>query len=70
MGAIVHAVTNRVLSNHTAKNIFGNVNYAKHFLQGTVVGFFDGCALGGKNAVWKQTVDFEMLSNGADVELS
>jgi len=72
VGTIVHAVTNRVHSDHTAKakNIFGNVNYAKHFLQGTVVGFFDGCAPGGKNAVWKLTVDFEMPSDGVDVELS
>ena len=31
VGAIVHAVANRALSDHTAKNIFGNVNYAKHF---------------------------------------
>ena len=69
VGEIVHAVANRALSNHTAKNIFGNVNYSKHFLQGTVVGFFDGRAPGGKNAVWKLTVDFEMPSDGAEVEL-
>jgi hypothetical protein len=69
VGAIVHAVANRALSDHTAKNIFGNVNYAKHFLQGTVVGFFDGRAPGGKNAVWKLTVDFEMPSDGAEVKL-
>jgi hypothetical protein len=60
---------NRALSDHTAKNIFGNVNYAKHFLQGTVVGFFDGPAPGGKNAVWKLTVNFEMPSDGAEVQL-
>jgi hypothetical protein len=69
VGAIVHVVANRALSDHTAKNIFGNVNYAKHFLQGTVVGFFDGHAPGGKNAVWKLKVDFEMPSDGAEVEL-
>jgi len=69
VSAIVHAVANRVLSDHTAKNIFGNVNYAKPLLQGTVVGFFDGCARGGENAVWKLTVDFEMPSDGAVVEL-
>ena len=70
-GAIVHAVANRVLSNHTAKNIFDNVNYSKHFLQGTVMGVFNGCTPGGKNAVWKLTVDFKMPSNdpGANVEL-
>ncbi len=69
--AIVHAVANRVLSDHTAKNIFGNVNYAEHFLQGSVVGAFDGRAPGGKNAVWKLTVDFQMPSDdlGAEVEL-
>ena len=71
VGAIVHAVANRVLSDHTAKNIFGNVNYSKNFLQGTVVGVFDGRAPGGKNAVWKLTVNFEMPSNnpGTKIEL-
>jgi hypothetical protein len=69
VGAIVHAVANRVLSDPTTKNIFGNVNYAKHFLQGTVVGFCDGCAPGGKNAIWKLTVDFKMPFDGAEVEL-
>ena len=48
VGAIVHAVANRVLSDHTAKNIFGNVNYSKQFLQGTVMGVFDGRAPGGE----------------------
>jgi hypothetical protein len=62
VGAIVHAVSNRVLSDHTTKNIYGNVNYAKTFLQGTVVNDFDGRAPGGKNAIWKLTVDFEMHS--------
>ncbi len=56
VGTIVHAVSNRVLSDHTAKNIYGNVNYAKTFLH------FDGRTPGGKNAVWKLTVDFEMHS--------
>ena len=71
LGTIVHAVANIVLSDHTAKNIFGNVNYAKHFLRGSVVGVFDGRVPGGKNAVWKLTVDFEMPSDdpGAKVEL-
>jgi len=62
VGAIVHAVSNRVLGDHTAKSIYGNVNYAKTFLQGTVVNVFDGHAPGGKNAIWKLTVDFEMPS--------
>ena len=46
VGAIVHTDSNRVLSDHTMKNIYGKVNYAKTFLQGTV--FFDGCAPGGE----------------------
>jgi hypothetical protein len=48
VGAIVHAVSNRVLSNHTAKNIYGNVNYAKTFLQGTVINVFEGRTPGGR----------------------
>jgi hypothetical protein len=62
VGTIIHAVLNRVLSNHTAKNIYGNVNYAKTFLQGTVINVFDGHTPGGENAVWKLTVDFEVHS--------
>ena len=71
MGAIAYAITIRALNNHTGKNIFRNVNYAKHFLQGTIVGVFDGRAPGGKNAIWKLTVEFQMPSNdlGAVVEL-
>ena len=56
VGAIIHTISNRVLSDHAAKNIYGNINYAKMFLQGTVVNVFDGRAPGGKNAVWKLTV--------------
>jgi hypothetical protein len=35
------------------------------------MGVFDGCAPGGKNAIWKLTVNFQMLSDdlGANVEL-
>ena len=62
VGAIVHTVSNRVLSDNTAKNIYGNVNYAKTFLQGTAINVFDGRTPGGKNAVWKLTVDSEMHS--------
>jgi hypothetical protein len=62
VGAIVHAVWNRVLSVHTMKNIYGNVNYAKTFLQGTVINVFGRRTPGGKNAIWKLTVDFEMHS--------
>jgi len=62
VGAIVHAVSNRVLSDHTAKNIYGNVNYAKTFLQGTVINVFDGRTPGGKNAVCKLMADFQMPS--------
>ncbi len=45
---IVHAVSNRVPGDHAAKNIYGNVNYAKMFLQGAVVNVFDGHAPGGR----------------------
>jgi len=62
VGAIIHVVSNRVLRDHTAKNIYGNVNYAKTFLQGTVINVFDGRTPGGENAIWKLTVDFEMHS--------
>ena len=48
MGAIVHAVSNRVPGDHAVKNIYGNVNYAKMFLQGTGVNVFDGRAWGGE----------------------
>ena len=56
VGVIVHAVLNRVLSDHAVKNIYGNVYYAKMFLQSTIMNVFDGRALGGKNVVWKLTV--------------
>ena len=56
VGVIVQAVSNRVLSDHTAKNIYGNVNYAKTFLQGTVMNVFEGRTPGGENAVWKLMV--------------
>ncbi len=36
-GTIIHAIANRVLSDHTAKNIYGNVNYCKYFMQGIAV---------------------------------
>ena len=62
MGAIVQAVLNRVLSDHTAKNIYGNVNNAKTFLQDAVINVFDERTPGGKSAVWKLTVDFQMPS--------
>ena len=51
VGAIVHAISNRVLSDNTAKNIYSNANYAKMFLQGTTINVFDGRTPGGKNAV-------------------
>jgi len=56
VGAIIHAISNRVPGDHATKNIYGNVNYAKMILQGTVVNLFGGRAPGGKNAVWKLTV--------------
>ena len=51
VGGIVRTISNRVLSDHTVKNIYGNVNYANAFLQGTVVNVFDGRTPGGKNAI-------------------
>jgi hypothetical protein len=62
VGVIVHTISKIVLSIHTAKNMYGNVNYAKTFIQGTIMNVFDECKPGGKNAVWKLTVDFEMPS--------
>ena len=56
VGAIVHAVSDRVLGDHAAKNIYGNINHAKMCLRGTVVNVFDGRLPGGGNAVWKLTV--------------
>jgi hypothetical protein len=32
VGVIVHTVLKIVLGNHTAKNVCGNVNYAKTFM--------------------------------------
>jgi hypothetical protein len=49
VGVIVHAISKIVLDNHTAKNIYGNVNYAKTFTQGTIVNVFNGPVLRGKN---------------------
>jgi hypothetical protein len=46
VGAIIHAIMNRVLSNHTTRNICGIVNYAKTFIQSTVVNVFDQNMLG------------------------
>ena len=62
VGVIVHTVSNRVLSDNTAKNIYDNVNYSNTFLQGTIINVFDGHTPGGKNAVWKLMVDFKMHS--------
>jgi hypothetical protein len=60
VGMIAHAVLKIVLGIHTTKNIYGNVNYGKTFIQGTIMNVFDGRKPGGKNAVWKLMVDFEM----------
>jgi hypothetical protein len=48
VGVIVHAVSKIVLGNHTAKNIYGNVNYAKTFMQSNVLNVFDGHVPGGR----------------------
>ena len=62
LGAIVHAVLDRVLSNHAVKNIYVNVNYVKTFLQGTAMHVFEGFAPGVMNALWKLT-DLRLESN-------
>jgi hypothetical protein len=36
-GTIVHALTKWALGEHTAKNIFGSIDYNKTFIQGTVI---------------------------------
>ena len=62
-GTIVHALVKLALGEHTAKNIFGNVDYNKTFIQGTVMNVFDGCKPNGKNAVWVLRVDFMLPSD-------
>jgi hypothetical protein len=62
-GMIVHAISKIVLGIHTAKNVYGNINYGKTFIQGTIVNVFDEREPGGKNAIWKLSVNFEMPYN-------
>ncbi len=50
VGTTVHAIADRVLGNYAARNIFGNINHAKYFVQGTVVKVFDVHA-GGKECL-------------------
>jgi hypothetical protein len=63
MGMIIHTVSKVVLGNNTKNKIYGNLNYAKTFIWGTVMNVFNGCMLGRKNAVHKLTVNFEIPSN-------
>jgi hypothetical protein len=63
VGMIVHAVSRNFLGNHTMKNVNGNLNYAKTFIQGTILNVIDGHVPGGKNAFWMLTVNFEMPSD-------
>lgn len=70
VGTIIHAVANRVLGDHTARNIFGPVNMFKTYMQGTVVNVFDGRAPGAKNASWKLTVNFEMPNDDPLVRIT
>ncbi len=49
VGVIIHAIWKNALGNHIAKNAYGDVNYAKWFIQGTVVTVFDGRTQGEKN---------------------
>ena len=62
-GAIVHALAKWALGKPTAKNIFGNVDYNKTLVQGTVVNVFDGRKPNGKNAVWVLRVDCMLPSS-------
>ncbi len=48
VGVIVHAVSKIVLGNHTAMIVYGNINYAKTFIQGNIVNVFDGRIPGGE----------------------
>ncbi len=59
VGMIVHAILKIVPDIH----IYGNVNYGKTFIQGTIMNVFDWHKPGGENAVWKLTVNFEMPYN-------
>ncbi len=61
--AIDHALAKWALCKPTAKNMFGNVDYNKTFVQGTVVNVFDGGKPNGKNAVWVLRVDFMLPSD-------
>ena len=61
-GTIVHALTKWALGEHTAKNIFRNVDYNKTFIQGTNIYVFDGRKLNGKNAGWVLRVNFMLPS--------
>ena len=64
-GVIVHALTltKWALGEHTTKNIFGNVDYNKTFIQGIIVNVFDGHKPNGKNAVWVSRVNFMLPSD-------
>ena len=61
--SIVHALAKWVLGKHTAKNIFGNIDYNKTFIEGTVINVFDRHKPNGKNAVWVVRVDFMLPSD-------
>ncbi len=56
-GMIAHTLAKWTLCKPTAKNIFGNVDYNKTFIQDTVVNIFDGGKPNGKNVVWVLRVD-------------
>ncbi len=48
MGTIVRAISKNILGDRTGRNFYGNVNYAKTFIQGTVVNVFNGRVPGGE----------------------
>jgi hypothetical protein len=54
LGVVVHTVSKKFLGNHTANNVYQNVNYAKTFIQGTIVSIFDGRACVCVEAAWLQ----------------
>ncbi len=49
VSVIVHAVSKNVPGNHTAKTVYGKVNYAKTFIKGTIMNVLNGRVLGEGN---------------------
>jgi hypothetical protein len=66
VGETVHALVNRVLGNHSAKTIYGNTNWCKYLMEGTVANAHDGHKAGAKNILWKVSVNFPMPAEELD----